>query len=708
MAEPTEPLASDFSIARLFRLARKELRETLRDRRTILTLVLMPLLVYPLLGLTFQKFLLTQATALGRSERPEYVIGFRSERDAATLNLFLARPGSREFAPRGEVTEKKDDEPLFRAFVPEQGVADVAALVESGVVDIGVRFEETERDDQARMELIFNSDFPAAVQAKREIEDRIRSYNEFWYRSELRDAGRESSPPFIVETKSIASSKRSSVTIAAVVPFILLLMTVTGAVYPAIDLTAGERERGTLEALTASPVSRSAILVAKYLAVLTVAMLTAGMNLIAMTATAFSLGLDRMLFGGGINPAAISQVVALALVLAAFFSAVLLLVTSFARSFKEAQAYLIPVMLVSLAPGVVSLMPDLPLTLPLAATPLIGVVLLARDLLTGSTNGLLIAVCVGSTLFYAATALWLAARFFGTDAVLYGSGGTWTELFRRPERRQAVPPVRVAVASLAIIVPAFLLLGPLAARWEGLGVSGQLAANAVVMFLLFFGIPATAAIACRAVFRSTFQLKRPSFIAILGGALLGVSLWPFAFELEILTVAEERITVLRELFEPIREKLDAVSLWVKLVTLAIVPAIAEEWFFRGFLLSSLRSRLAAWLAVLVSGLLFGAFHVIVQDGLFFERMVPTAFLGLILGVVCVRTGSLWPGMLLHVMHNGLLLTIAAYEQELIAWGWSGGEQSHLPWTWLVAAGVMVAIGGGLVAVSRRREVSSLM
>ena len=80
---------ADFSPGRLVRLARKELRETLRDRRTILTLVLMPLFVYPLLGLTFQKFLLSQSTVLGGPKRPEYVIGFSSPEDADRLHPFL-------------------------------------------------------------------------------------------------------------------------------------------------------------------------------------------------------------------------------------------------------------------------------------------------------------------------------------------------------------------------------------------------------------------------------------------------------------------------------------------------------------------------------------------------------------------------------------------------------------------------------------------
>lgn len=713
MAEE-QPFGSDVSPARLARLARKELRETLRDRRTILTLVLMPLLVYPLLGLTFQKFLLSQTTALGGPKRPEYVVGFANRQEAEQVHPFLVDGDGERIAsqglggPRATVEADPVGFPVFRGFWPPGEETDVARLVEDGLIDVGVRvraYSPPTRRPLGRIavDLVYDPSSAASGAAKRAVEDRLRAVNEAWYRLRLADAGVLVPPPVAIDVAPAKSeSGGPAVTIAAVLPLVLLLMTVTGAVYPAIDLTAGERERGTLEALVAAPVSRRAVLAAKYVAVFTVAVLTAGMNLIAMTATAFSLGLDRLLFGGGLNATAVSQTVALVLVLAAFFSAVLLLVTSFARSFKEAQAYLIPVMLVSLAPGIVSLMPDLPLTLPLAVTPLIGVVLLSRDLLMGGAHGLLIAACVGSTLLYAAVALVLAARAFGTDAVLYGSAGTWSEMFRRPEGRRHGPPTAAAAACLTAVFPAFLLLGSIPARLEDLTVAGRLAANAGLTILLFFALPSLVASLARAEFRSTFRLGPPRVVALLGGVLLGLSLWPFAYEVQVLTLSEERVDLLKELYEQVRGQLDAVPLWMKWLTLAAVPAVCEEWFFRGFLLSSLRTRGPAWPAVLGTAALFGGFHVIVRDGLLFERFVPTAFLGLILGAVCVRTGSLWPGILLHVLHNGLLLALSDYQERLSELGWSGGEREHLPWAWLAVAAGMAATGAAFVWLGRRK------
>src|SRR5205807_2950224 len=192
-------------------------------------------------------------------------------------------------------------------------------------------------------------------------------------------------------------------------------MTITGAVYPAIDLTAGERERGTLEALIAAPVSRLGLLAAKYIAVLTVALLTAAVNLTAMTVTIYSVGLGPHLFGAsGLTFRMVVAVFGLLVLFAGFFSAMLLTVTSFARSFKEAQAYLIPLMLLAIAPGLLSLNENLKLQGALAVAPLVNMVLLGRDLFAGAANPMTAGVVVLSTFLFGLAALALAARVFGT------------------------------------------------------------------------------------------------------------------------------------------------------------------------------------------------------------------------------------------------------------------------------------------------------
>src|SRR5262249_30415936 len=120
---------------------------------------------------------------------------------------------------------------------------------------------------------------------------------------------------------------RTSDLVPVLVPLILILMTMTGAVYPAIDLTAGERERGTLEILVAAPIPRLAVLFAKYVAVLTVALLTALVNLGMMALTLAVTGIGKQLFPESFHFFVLVQVLALLVLFAGFFSAVLLTLT---------------------------------------------------------------------------------------------------------------------------------------------------------------------------------------------------------------------------------------------------------------------------------------------------------------------------------------------------------------------------------------------
>src|SRR6185295_4990689 len=190
------------------------------------------------------------------------------------------------------------------------------------------------------------------------VESRLQAYNEAALDLELERLDVSADLPAATTRRPLTFVGAPTFSLAALIPLILVLMTVTGAVYPAIDLTAGERERGTLETLIAAPVPRLGLLLAKYVAVLTVAILTALVNLTAMTITAHSTGLAASLFGGGMTFDVVIKVLLLLVLFAAFFSAILLAITSYARSFKEAQAYIIPLMLLCLVPGVLCLVPS--------------------------------------------------------------------------------------------------------------------------------------------------------------------------------------------------------------------------------------------------------------------------------------------------------------------------------------------------------------
>lgn len=714
--------------ARWARLTLKEMRETLRDRRTIITLVLMPLLVYPLLGVAFNKYLLT--SLVKKPSAPVFRVGVESEAQKnvvgstlivgeAAIQLEREAHKNRVAALKGKeanrirrMLSRTDLEKLqsrFEILVVEN----LNAAVASGTVDLGIRVPKASEGTMPRDMLKPNVEIPfelirsegslfggrAAVNAE-VVLNAFNNYARVYRMKQVHDRVHP------VVTTIEPSGSGTPFSLGALVPLILILMTITGAVYPAIDLTAGERERGTLEMLIAAPVPRMGLLLAKYATVVLVAVLTATVNLVSMTLTIFATGLSSLLFGDdGLSILVVVQVFGLMILFASFFSALLLALTSFARSFKEAQAYLIPLMLVSIAPGVFSMMPDLELKGLLVITPLANIVLLARDLFQGEVDSAAAVAVVVSTLVYALAAILAAARIFGTDAILYGSSGTWSEMFRRPEEPTPICPPFIALLTLVVAFPLCFLLNQFSTLLFLNSLPLRLGASALVTMLVFGGLPLAVAAAQNVRVRTAFSLRAPNLLAIAGAVLLGVSLWPFAFEMILAAEDWGLVSVNEELMERVGELIGELSSLPPagvLLALAVVPAFFEEWFFRGLLLSSIRSRWNTLQAVLLSAAAFAAFHVIIQHQLAFERFLPSFLLGVVLGWVCLRTGSLWPGILLHACHNGLLISLLYYKETLESWGVGVSEDRHLPWTWLLAAGVIAAFGFGAVGKPAER------
>ena len=725
-----QPMATNSGmLGRMLRLALKELRETLRDRRTIVTLVLMPVLIYPLLSIAFQRFLVT---SIRQSTQPVYRVGVDSKKSIAVIkNLLnmgerlLARQDRTPTDTTDDLASQEQDGPLKTApfgALPKEQIANIEYFVSPNpeaatanfTCDLGIRIVETHPfrfiiDRAVDCELYCVQTSPTSRAALEYVNRRLQEVNKENLQHRLQHLGmKQRTVPVKTEHKSIKSTATpASFSLSTLVPLILILMTITGAVYPAIDLTAGERERGTLEMLIAAPVPRLGLLLAKYIAVLTVALLTATVNLVSMTVTIFSIGLGSMLFGeSGLSVLIMLQVFGLLILFAAFFSAVLLALTSFARSFKEAQAYLIPLMLISLAPGMLSMIPDLELRGLLAWAPLANVVLLARDLFEHQAKPMMTLVVVSSTALYALAAIFVAARIFGTDSVLYGSPGSWSDLFRRPAKLLNVPSSASAMFCLALMFPGFILLGNLVGRMTDVSMAQRLGLNSLITILLCGGIPLGIAALTRVSVRCGFQLKPAALLAYPAAILLGISLWPLVSEIVIwskryglATFDIEQVEWARILIDELRS---ISPVWL-LLTLAVVPAVFEELFFRGFLLGALRGRTSATNAILISGVLFSLFHIVVRESLAIERLLPTTLLGIVLGWVCHRTGSLFPGILLHVFHNGTLLMITYYQKTLSQRGWDIENAEHLPASWLLTAAVGAAAGFALMAISRRNR-----
>ncbi|MCI0377666.1 MAG: ABC transporter permease subunit [Gemmataceae bacterium] len=701
---PLAPRPSSLdAVGRLARLVRKELSEILRDRRTIITLVLMPLLLYPLLSIAFQQFLL--ASKVDPESGPAYRFGFATEVEEAVFAEMM-KLGERALHA-GKTREKSQVEDERVRPRIESGVFDNPdAALKDNQIDVVVRIpdawmawplEQLERDVALDCEFRYLKGSPGALGALAFVEQRLAAKHSSDLEKRLRPKERRFRPALLVRVQRDPIEQPGAdgfISLHALVPLILILMTITGAVYPAIDLTAGERERGTLEILVAAPVPRLGLLFAKYVTVVTVAVLTALVNLVTMWLTLTFSGLGATLLKDvGFSPLLLLQLFGLLLLFAAFFSAVLLSLTSFARSFKEAQAYLIPLMLASLGPGVIGMLPGLRVEGPLAVVPLLNIVLLARDLFQGGADPLWALVVVLSTLVYAAAAIALAARVFGAEGVLYNDQSGWADLIRRPSQPQEAATPSAALWCLALMLPAHFTL-----QWLGLQLRPLFDADAVFVIsaaaavVLFLGLPALSAFFGRVRWSSGFGFASPRFLASAGGLALGLSLWPWVLQL-LAHLHAERGAELREHLAAFLVQAQLASPVLLAATFGIQAAV-EELYFRGYLFAALRRHMPAWMTITVTALLFGFLHVVMGGAFGWERLLPSTLMGFVLGWVRWRSGSVWPCIVLHVSHN-VLLNLAPRLFEM-----SGDEVSA---GWLAAGAVGAAVGSMAVFFGKPRN-----
>jgi ABC-type Na+ efflux pump permease subunit len=219
-------------------------------------------------------------------------------------------------------------------------------------------------------------------------------------------------------------------------PIVLIMMLFVGALYPAVDLTAGEKERGTLETLLVCPVRPVQVMAAKYLTVAIVSIASTLANLAAMAGT-FGAGLSLAGEASTSMRFTWSQVGVMLVCLlpaALLVSGVALAVSSMARTFKEGQSLMTPVLLVGLAPALVSQMPGIELNAATALVPLLNVALLVKAAVLGNATARDVALTVTSVLGCAALALHWAASAFDSEVFRFGGTPGWARVFAEKKR----------------------------------------------------------------------------------------------------------------------------------------------------------------------------------------------------------------------------------------------------------------------------------
>jgi sodium transport system permease protein len=761
----------------------REVRDQLRDRRTLFMVAVLPLLLYPMLGIAMSNMMLTfteqtrTVAIVGARDLPDlplidgdrFVAGYfkrpgdaeklRVVTDAALddgteddeLRAFLResqeRRGTLEelarVAKAREEAEDNQDEAAIAAWRAreEELKRQVAAWFNRSPVEVLIiipeRFRERIAEINARLaerggEAVSLADLeegphPIIVEnganeksaiAFARVWEALRTWEDKLLEERLEQARLPTSLTTPVAPQDVDLAQQDQLAAGVwskLFPTLLIIMAVTGAFYPAIDLAAGEKERGTMETLLICPATRTEIVIGKFLTVMAFSFTTALLNLLSMGLTG-----KHMLQGAG-GPSEFSRfgdvsfppasaliwVALLAVPLAALFSALSLAIATFARSSKEGQYYLTPLLMGTMGLTLFCLNPAVEITPYYSILPVAGPALLLKALLLGSDRmaGLSVyfAPVLISSLGYCVLALWWAIEQFKREDVLFREAerfdlGLWVRHLLRDQE----PTPSFTEAAFCFLLILLLQFGSYSTIREAFLETPEEMRQVKLLQLQMIFLVAT--VAGPAVLmapmltsdvRRTLKIRWPSLKMLAVGVVLPVVLLPLSAELlhrlawffpELPRGAEQAFAAMRDARVP---------LWLSLLAFAVFPAVCEELAFRGFILSGMQRSGRPWLPIVLSSVAFGVVHMISQQ--VFNAML----LGLVLGLLAVRSGSLVPCVVFHMLFNGLQAVLSriepkVFEQPALHWLFrvettAAGPEVRGNWTLLLICGVIAAV-----------------
>jgi sodium transport system permease protein len=678
-------------------ILKRELRDQLRDRRTLFMIAVLPILLYPLLGMTYfqiSQFLREKPTkvfVVGAADLPEKPALFENRQFAPSL---FFKPGDARLLeltfygvssdPWGEPSDKSLE--IAREKV-ETGQFDAALVFPNDFTQkLGAFREEAQSQaiearkgkqndpkkpnvlpEMPNPEIIYTTANEKSQITYVRLRSVLQRYNGLLGQQNLEAAGlaRIAASPLDISKNDLAekTGTRGIAIWAKLLPMMLLLWALTGAFYPAIDLCAGEKERGTLETLLCSPAMRSEIVMGKLLTVMIFSMVTVLLNIGSIGLTG-SLLMKHMPGIGAIPYTAIGWLLLALFPVAALFGALCLALAAFAKSSKEGQYYLMPLLLITMPLTILPMIPSVELNLGISLIPVTNICLWLRCAIQGQYDLVLkyAAPVIGITALCCLASIRWAVDQFNSESILLSQAersdpSLWLRHLIRD--RQPTPTVALAFFTGVLILVMKFFLGLTMPIPDGFG---GLLQTVLVTQLVVIVIPAlflTTTLTTRPA--KTLLLDRPAWrIAtktVPMAFLLALLLHPFVIFLQgVLT----RLYPLGPEAEAIQSLLATVpSFWWLFLLAAVIPAVCEELAFRGFLLSGFRHTGHRWRAIALSAVFFGLTHSIIQQS------IMTCMIGIILGYLAIQSGSLLTVIAYHMTHNGLALATTLMTPELL-------------------------------------------
>jgi sodium transport system permease protein len=394
---------------------RKELTEAIRDRRTVISTILVPLLLFPVLSVGFGS-LAVMLVGKAKEEVPKVML--RGGGDSPDVVAGLKKLDKIEIVP---------ETPNWKDQIINKEIRAAVEIPPGFQGDVAQQKQDTVNiyDYEGELKSEFATD---------KVEKYLKDYSDTLVKDRLAAKNLPVAvlKPFELKRENVAPPEKvSGAAFGGIIGYMVILLCMTGAMYPAMDLTAGEKERGTMETILSSPISRTHLVLGKFFLILTAALGTAALSVLSMGVSFNVLShytgktADGRAAAAGfilhLGPKTVASVFLMALPIAVLFSAVLMTIALFAKTYKEAQSYLTPMTFIVIIPAIASMLPGVELTSKLALIPILSTSLLCKELVAGTYHWNLIGIIFSSTCVYAAAALFIAIKMFQRESVLFRS-----------------------------------------------------------------------------------------------------------------------------------------------------------------------------------------------------------------------------------------------------------------------------------------------
>ena len=626
-------------------LYKKEIMDVLRDKKTIFTMVVLPVILYPLLF-----FVIMQVVSMINQSQQErtYKIAYLDVaiEDKAALNDWI-----------------KGDEDELDYKIKEVESANPKKELDDEKIDAYIT--TTHKEQQVIYEIHYLSAVTNSGTVCDMLNDEIDSYGKHIAEKNAADLGLDvQGVLYPVKSESDdKSSNESSVgsILGGIIPFLMITAILMGSMYPAIDTTAGEKERGTLETILTLPVGNMDLIMSKFLSVATISIVSVLVNTISMGAVAaYMFATIQSLSDGAATfklstfvPAILISIVCI-VAFALFMSAVVMCVCAFAKSFKEANNYVTPVTLIVMLTGYIGFIPNIELTYKTALIPVANICLLMKTLLVFKYDFSLILAVLLSNVIYAFIAVGILAKIYNSESILFGESLSGIKLFERRKniKKGSVPTIQESLLILVVALLVMVYLG-------GIMSLDNPIYGVIIPQIFIGGLPLFAAFYIKADMKKVFCLKLPSIRHVIGSVILviGSSCAVMLIADLLAYLMPDRNSAVNEGFDEILGNMPFAG---ALILIALTPAACEELMFRGYMLTAFKSKMKLPMAIAVVSVLFGMTH------LSLIRLLPTSLLGVALAYALLSSESIVCSSLMHFLNNGFSVFIMYYGDKIPA------------------------------------------